>query len=81
MDAFRAEGAGIGPTYGPVYSHVLFNMKPTDYRNDGCPNVEMLNRFGYRVSHQTMYHLSNADVYSSILHKLLANIKELEDLA
>ena len=81
MDAFRAEGAGIGQTYGPVYSHVLFNLKPTDYRNDGCPNVEMLNRFGYRFSHQAMYHLTNAEVFSNILHKLVANIKELEDLA
>ncbi|MBP5637933.1 MAG: DegT/DnrJ/EryC1/StrS aminotransferase family protein, partial [Victivallales bacterium] len=81
IDAFRAEGAGMGQTYGPVYSHVLFNMKPTDYRNDGCQNVEMLKRFGYRVSHQAMYHLENAEVFSTILHKLAANIKELEDLA
>ncbi|OHB53039.1 MAG: hypothetical protein A2Y07_06470 [Planctomycetes bacterium GWF2_50_10] len=42
MDTLRAEGLAVDQTYGPVYSHMLWNVSPSKYRIAGgeCPVCE-----------------------------------------
>jgi len=42
LEALSAEGLPIGGTYGPVYSHLLFNLPPHEYKmaEGGCPVSE-----------------------------------------
>jgi dTDP-4-amino-4,6-dideoxygalactose transaminase len=41
-EALKAEGLETGGTYGPVYSHMLYNMDASQYRIEGgaCPVAE-----------------------------------------
>ena len=43
IEACTAEGLGLGGTYGPVYTHLLFNLAEDEYRIDGgsCPVAEI----------------------------------------
>lgn len=43
IEACAAEGLQLGGTYGPVYKHLLFNLKEDEYRIDGgaCPVSEI----------------------------------------
>jgi hypothetical protein len=36
-EALNAEGLPVGGTYGPVYSHMLWSLPKSKYRNQGCP--------------------------------------------
>jgi L-glutamine:2-deoxy-scyllo-inosose/3-amino-2,3-dideoxy-scyllo-inosose aminotransferase len=44
VEALRAEGLALGPTYGTVYNHILFNPTPESYRiaEGSCPVAETI---------------------------------------
>lgn len=54
IKAINAEGIGVGKTYGPVYTHSLFNLPKKAYRMGpgGCPVSEKVGN----VTGITLYH-------------------------
>ena len=75
--AMFAEGLSLSGTYGPVYKHMLFNLAPEHFRNDGCPTVDMLNDSAFSFGHRNMYNMDNVEIYSNIIHKLSDHRREL----
>ncbi len=78
--ALHAEGVRcLEYTYGPVYKHILFNMDAKDYRQDACPVTEHICDRTICIAHFGLYYKENAVKLSEALHKIAANIGELEE--
>ncbi len=79
-NAFEAEGGRLAVNYGPVYKHLLFNMRPEEYRNGGCPVTEHIASRMSMIMHYGMYSVENAEFVGRAVHKLAENRKELEGI-
>jgi L-glutamine:2-deoxy-scyllo-inosose/3-amino-2,3-dideoxy-scyllo-inosose aminotransferase len=81
IKALNAEGLPCGGTYGPVYSHLLFNMGKSDYRIDGgsCPVAEGVGtRHSVCIPHQVLGNdRKTIRKIGSIITKVVENHKEL----
>ena len=76
---YEAVNAECGPqwlladNYGPVYRHLLFNMRPDEYRNTDCPVTEALSDRMLLLLHWKMYHVENAELLAGVIHKVHEN--------
>ena len=71
--ALYAEGVGLSGTYGPVYSHLLFNMAAEDYRLESCPVTEKIAERSLVIRHNTMGPAGNMEIAAKALRKLSDN--------
>jgi dTDP-4-amino-4,6-dideoxygalactose transaminase len=78
QEALAAEGAQMDYTYGPVYQHLLFNMTPDQYRQEGCPVAEHIHARTMHKNHPIMSVPENLEIIDKALHKLSDNLDELE---
>ena len=69
--ALAAEGAPTGRTYGPVYSHMLFNLTPDQYvmPKGGCPVAEHVHDRTFNMLHWKMYEKNNAELLLKAIGK------------
>jgi dTDP-4-amino-4,6-dideoxygalactose transaminase len=77
--ALAAEGFPAGPTYGPVYRHLLFNLDPADYRiADGvCQQSEFIHEHTLIITHWNMYFPEEGIRFAEGIRKLSENRNEL----
>ncbi len=77
--ALAAEGAPTGRTYGPVYSHMLFNLTADQYviPKGGCPVAEHVHDRTFNMLHWKMYEKNNAELLLKAIRKISDNKKEL----
>lgn len=81
--ALSAEGMHCSKTYGPVYQHILYNARPSEYRiaDGGCPVSEAAG-FAHAVT-IIHYTLSNSDSnirkIGEIVKKVVSNVAELKN--
>ena len=70
---------GVSRSYGRVCKHLLFNMKPEDYRIDpeGCPNSEFLTAHMTQFMHCSMYYPESATKMAAAIRKVAENKAEL----
>ena len=70
---------GVSRSYGRVCKHLLFNMKPEDYRIDpeGCPNSELLTAHMTQFMHCSMYYPESATKMAAAIRKVAENKAEL----
>ncbi len=78
--ALIAEGArALNGNYGPVYKHMLFNLRPGEFRmpEGGCPVCDRLCPRYLIVMHYGMTYPENAEKLAAMIRKLFENRKEL----
>ena len=78
--ALAAEGIkAINTTYGPVRKHLLFNLKPEDYRLDpaGYTNSDAIVPHMMVIMHYGMTDMENAARFAAALKKIADNKSEL----
>ncbi len=82
--ALAAEGLNLGGTYGPVYSHLLFNLRSNDYRiaDGGCPVSEHEGTARALMAPHQMLGATedNIDKIVDIVAKVVTNVHELRDI-
>jgi len=69
-EALGAEGMPVGQTYGPVYKHLLFNLKPDEYVLHSGANADQLCTRTAQIMHHNMYHLEGAQLCAAAIRKL-----------
>ncbi len=79
--ALNAEGLVCGGTYGPVYKHILFNMRKGEYRIDGgsCPVAEGIGtQHSVCISHPVLGNdIEKIKKICAIISKVVENYREL----
>ncbi len=80
-----AEGAPIGNGgHGPVYKHVLFNLRKDEYRIAGgetCPVCDFLSTRMLGIAHQSLYYKQTAEQIGAVVRKVATNADELREFA
>lgn len=77
--AIGMEGIPVSRCYGRVCKHLLFNMKPENYRlaPEGYPNSEFLSDHMIQFIHWEMYYPESAPKMAAVLRKIAENKAEL----
>lgn len=82
IEAASAEGLPIGGTYGPVYSHMLFNLAPSEYSmaEGGCPVSDgIATRSTAVLPHPWLgAPEEHIEIIGDIIAKVAANANELQ---
>jgi len=68
----------LGMNYGPVYKHLLFNMRSEEYSINGCPVTEHISDRMIVLLHWNMYYIENADIIAAAIRKVSENRNEME---
>ena len=81
--ALAAEGLSVGRTYGPVYHHTLFNLRPDEYRihNGVCPVAEgIATERTLCLSHSRLEADETViEAMAECVAKVVANVEDLRD--
>ncbi len=68
----------LGGNYGPVYKHMLYNIAPERYVNNGCPVCDKICPRVMNVMHYGLTFEENAYKLIDIIHKVAENKDELK---